>query len=358
MIGRVVEMSKIFRVLDEAVVQRHSAIVPVLGPYGMGKTFTFLQLRERFRARASPFKDTPIISAYVTATKEKFPSKYSFYVYTNSIEEIGEAEIVALSQRAKPGEGTEFFKFLREADFRAAVANIKSGQDGHQVWNWLRGGPVPQKGETEFGIYARISGDVEALRMMMDICRLAAHAKYGAFVLLIDELEQAFAQGSAYTKAIVWVRQWYDAVNREISESQEGIVPAITMLGCAPETWTAITAAAEKGKGRGEYGQIRAFLERIPRENYVELGPLDLPDVEKLLQSFLSKVIQKGHKPSSPLYPFDRDSAKMIFDISQGVPRHVIRIARILLREADLENKPIDKNNAERWLRRAKIATE
>ena len=54
----------------------------------------------------------------------------------------------------------------------------------------------------------------------------------------------------------------------------------------------------------------------------------------------------------------DRDSAKIIFETSQGVPRMAIRLARILLREADKENKPITRDNADRWLRTAKITVD
>lgn len=37
MIGRVAEKQRIFRLIDEATRQQHSSIVPIIGPYGMGK---------------------------------------------------------------------------------------------------------------------------------------------------------------------------------------------------------------------------------------------------------------------------------------------------------------------------------
>jgi len=45
----------------------------------------------------------------------------------------------------------------------------------------------------------------------------------------------------------------------------------------------------------------------------------------------------------------------MIYEASQGVPRFAIRTARILLREADEEGKLVSRDNADRWLRKAKI---
>jgi hypothetical protein len=169
----------------------------------------------------------------------------------------------------------------------------------------------------------------------------------------MDELEQAYAQSNAHEKVIVWVREWFDQVNRQPSDA---IVPTITMMGCAPDTWSAIAAGVQRGRAKGAYGQVAAFLDRIPPENHVVLGPLNLSEVEQLLGSLLSSVTK--HKQGSVIYPFDRDSSKMIFEASQGVPRIVIRLARILLREADKENKPITRDNADRWLRTAKITMD
>jgi len=355
MIGRRSEMQRIFRLVEEAATQQNSAIVPITGPYGMGKTFTLLHLREIFRRRSSPFKDRKILGVYLTATRERFPSKYSFYVFSNVVEGVGERGLLSLAKEL-PSDPSPVLQSLQEPDFVAALSSLSSDENTSLVWNWFRGGSIPAKKSTEIGIFGKISGEDQAKRMLLDLCRYLKKIGYDSFVLLMDELEQAYAQGEAYTRVLVWVKQWFDQVNRMISESADSIVPAITMMGCAPETWTAITAGADRGRVRGAYGQVVAFLDRIPRENVVELGPLDLAEVKLLLESFLDSVTKR--KRPNPLYPFDDDSAAIIFETSQGVPRMVIRLARILLREADRENKAITRDNTDRWLRLAKIAID
>jgi hypothetical protein len=357
MIGRSLEMNKISRVLQEAVVQHHSAIVPILGPYGMGKTFTLFQLREKFRSRIAPFKEHPVLGAYLTATKERFPSKYSLYVFTNVMEDVGEEVFFSLARKIKTDDGAQSLGFLRGDDIKSAIKSIQSERDTQIIWNWFRGGGIPGKKASELMIHTRINNDEEAMRMLTNISRLLAHSEYGAFVILMDELEQAYAQGASYARAITWARHWFDSINRAISESPEDVVPAVTLMGCAPETWNAITSVADKSKSKGAFGGIMAFLDRIPKENYVQLLPLDLPDIKKLLVSFVEGALQKSFKRPNDLYPFDEDSAKIVFELSQGVPRHVIRLARILLREADAENKPVTRDNCDRWLRKAKILT-
>jgi len=355
MIGRQSEMQRIFRLVEEAATQQNSAIVPITGSYGMGKTFTLLSLRACFRNRLKPFKDRKIFGAYFTATRERFPSKYPAYVFNNVIEDVGDNGIRSLVKEI-PRDPELVFQSLQEPDFRGAVRSLWNDENTGVIFNWLRGAAIPSKRTSELGISGKISGEEQPTKILLDLCRFLKKLQYDSFVLLIDELEQAYAQGESYTKVITWVKQWFDQVNRTISESPDSIVPAITMMGCSPETWTAITAGADKGRVRGAYGQVIAFLERIPRENIIELGPLDFSEVKLLLQKFLESATKR--KRSTPLYPFDDDSAEMIFETSQGVPRMIIRLARILLREADRENKPITKDGADRWLRHAKIVVE
>jgi hypothetical protein len=355
MVGRQSEMQRLFRLVEEAATQQNSAIVPILGPYGMGKTFTLLNLRSQFRKRSAPFKDRKIFGVYLTATRERFPSKYPVYIFNNVVEDMGERGIRSLAKEV-PSDPKSMLQSLQEPDFRNAMRFLSNDENPSIIWNWLRGGSIPAKKAAEMSISGKISGDEQAKRMLLDLCRLLKKLEYDSFILLIDELEQAYAQGEAYTKVIVWVKQWFDQINRTMSESPDSVVPAITMIGCAPETWSAITAGADKGRGRGAYGQVQAFLERIPRENIVELAPLDSDEVKLLLEKFLESATKR--KRPSPLYPFDNDSAKIVFDTSQGVPRMVIRLARILLREADRENKPVNKDNADRWLRLARIAVD
>jgi hypothetical protein len=352
MIGRKAETQRIFRLVDEAARQQHSSIVPVVAPFGMGKTFTFLQLREKFRLREAPFRDSKILGVYLTATKERFPSKYSFYIFNRTMEDLGEDGLVSLSNEIPKTAPERVLQGLSEPNFSAALRNMSNEQNRHMIWNWLRGGSIPSKKAADLGIYGRIR-DEEARRLLLDLCRFLAKIGYDCFVLLIDELEQAYAQSNSHEKVIVWVREWYDEVNRIVSQSSEAIVPTVTFMGCAPDTWSAIAASVQRGKSKGAYGQVAAFFDRIPPENHVELGPLDVGEVEQLLESLLASEAKR--KQNNPLYPFDRESAKLIYDTSQGVPRMAIRLARILLREADKANEPITLDNADRWLRSAKV---
>jgi len=146
-----------------------------------------------------------------------------------------------------------------------------------------------------------------------------------------------------------------DKVARIISDDPNEIVPIILIIGCAPETWKAISELSERGGPRGAVGEIMAFMSRIPKENYINLEPLSLDETKELIRRFVTNALSPGFKPPDPLYPFDDDSANLIFEVSQGVPRFVIRCARILLREADAENVKVTKENADRWFRKARI---
>lgn len=320
-----------------------------------GRTFTLLQLREIFRRKVAPFKDSKILGVYFTATRERFPSKYSFYVFNNVMEDLGEEGLTSLSTDIPKTSPERVLQGLSEPNFRAALRNLSNEQNRHIIWNWFRGASIPSKKAIDLGIYGKI-GDEEAKRLLLDLSRFLSKIGYDCFVLLMDELEQAYAQSSSHEKVIVWVREWFDQVNRIVSQSSDAIVPTITMMGCAPDTWSAIAAGVQRGKAKGAYGQVAAFLDRIPPENHVVLGPLDLDEVVQLLENLMATVTKR--KQSNALYPFDCDSAKIIFETSQGVPRMAIRLARILLREADKENKPITRDNADRWLRTAKITVD
>lgn len=358
MIGRKDEMKKVFNIVEESLEDKSPAMFPVLGPYGMGKTFTLLQLKALFARDVLFRKKRKILTAYLTATREKFPSKYAHYVYTNVIDDIGPDGLSRLLEELQKAEEPpeKLLETIRENDFKNALLSFGKEDNKHIVWSWMRGGTIPPKKVTGLSIYSKISGDEEARRVMLDFCRFLHALEYDGLVVLMDELEQAYAQGKSFSKTIIWLREWYDKIGKTLSENPDEIVPTVVILGCAPEAWTAITEMSEKGKAT--YGEFGAFLDRIPPGNYVDLKPLSLPEVKELLDNFLSKSFAKEFTATDPLYPFDEDSAKMIFEASQGVPRFVIRCARILLRDADIEGKKITKENADRWFRKAKILVE
>jgi len=359
MVGRIEEFKKIATIVEDAVENKMPAIVVVLGPYGMGKTFTFYQLRQNLKGQFKFFdKARKIQTAMATATRESFPSKYAHYIYTSVIDDIGESGFTyirsQLDRIGKPPE--QVLAKLKEKNFRAAFINLANEDNRATAWGWMRGEKIPQKKLDSIGVSSRISGENEAHRNLFDLLRTLRCVEYDGFALLLDELEAAYAQGKAFTKILTWVRQWYDSVGRLMSETPDDAVPAIMFLGCAPETWNKIKEEAEEGKIKGTRGDLRAFLDRIPPENEIELKALKPQEVKELISEFLSKAHAPGFRPAQPLYPFEEKSVNDVYEVSQGVPRFVIRTARILLREADEEGKAIDRNNTERWLRRAKIS--
>jgi hypothetical protein len=359
MVGRIEEFKKIATIVEDAVENRMPAIVAVLGPYGMGKTFTFYQLRQELKGHFKFFtKVRKIQTAMATATRESFPSKYAQYIYTSVIDDIGEGGFTYLRKQldatGRPAE--QVLAKLKEKNFRAAFINLDNEDNRATAWGWMRGEKIPQKRLDPIGISSRISEENEAHRHLLDLLRMFRCVGYDGFVLLLDELEAAYAQGKAFTKILTWVRQWYDSVGRLMSETPDDAVPAIMCLGCAPETWNRIKEEAEEGKIKGTRGDLRAFLDRIPPENEVELKALKPQEVKDLISEFLSKAHAPGFKPTHPLYPFEEKSANDVYEVSQGVPRFAIRTSRILLREADEEGKLIDRNNTDRWLRKANIS--
>jgi hypothetical protein len=355
MIGRRTEMQRIFSVCDEALENCSPTIIPLLGPYGIGKTFTLLQLRDKLRDRGCFSKSRKVLTAYLTATQEKFPGKYSLYVYTCIMDDIGKHGMLYLRNELenmnKPED--EVLQKLKEDDFKKAFRLLNSSEEeiSRAAWGWLRGENISLKKQ---GVYSKITNDEMARKYFLDFCRLLKSLDYDGFVVLLDELEQAYSQGvKNLSKVVIWARELYDKVARILSSDPDEMVPVILIIGSAPETWKAITELSERG--RGKVGEIEAFLSRIPKENYINLEPLSLDEVKELIRQFLAKVHEPGFKPPDPLYPFDDESINLIFEVSQGVPRFVIRCARILLRNADGENKKITKENADRWFRKARI---
>jgi hypothetical protein len=105
-------------------------------------------------------------------------------------------------------------------------------------------------------------------------------------------------------------------------------------------------------------GQIKAFWDRISPEATVDLKPLTKEDIRDLIHSHLAKSFRPGYKPPNSIFPFEEGAIETIFDVTFGIPRNVIRCARILLNEADEKGEKITRSNAERWLRKTGILVQ
>jgi hypothetical protein len=356
MIGRTAELRKIIACCEEAMNGKYPTIVPMTGAFGMGKTFTLLQLRELLRESERYNKPKKVLTAYFVATEEKFPTKYSHYVYTRIIDDLGKEGMMYLREELEKTHVHEdkLLAKLREDDFRNVFKNMKDQPD--LAWAWFRGASLSAKQLEKLDAFSRIKGDEEAGRCLLDLLRLLKALGYDGFVILMDELEQVYGQGSAaISKTLIWMRELYDRVVRILSQDQEEIVPVMIVFGCAPEAWQAILVDIDKKQMKGVGGGLRALRDRIPEENETVLKPFDLKEMHELLQELLSKSWMPNFKPTEPVYPFNEEATYKILEISQGIPRFIIRCSRILLREADEENKNIDKNTTDRWLRKAGI---
>jgi Cdc6-like AAA superfamily ATPase len=145
MVGRTEEFKKVASVVEEAIENKMPAIVPIIAPYGMGKTFTLLQLRQEMKGRFEFFEKTrKVVTAYASATQERFPSKYSSYIYTSCIDDIGESGFAylrnELSKAGRPPE--EALGKLRERDFKAAFIALGEEQSRSTAWGSLQGSPA------------------------------------------------------------------------------------------------------------------------------------------------------------------------------------------------------------------------
>lgn len=355
MIGRKEELGKISKLVEEALEQKFPSIIPVIGPYGMGKSFTLLKLREILRDGVNGTAPKKVLTAYLTATQEKMPSKYALYYYLSVIDDLGEHCFNFLGEElTKTGRpAIDILGKVHESSFRNSIISMQDEAKRLYAWHWLRGESLPAKVSSDLQIVGRIANDNTARNSLLDLCRALKGLDYDGMIFLVDELEQAYTQGKSFSKVLIWLREWFDRIGRELANKD--IVPTVSILGCAPETWNKIEELAETGRVKGSLGEFRAFWERVSPDNRVVLRPLDIAGIKNLVRTFLSKAFVPNFKPPEALYPFDEGACETIFEVSQGIPRQVIRCARILLREADDEGKPISRNNAERWLRKTSI---
>lgn len=326
------------RCFEDAVEAEAPQILVVLGEYGIGKTFTLQKILERVRKGEfldDRFRD--VLGVYFKVAPPKLPTGYTHYVYSKIIEGIGpealRGYIRDLREKSSEGEiGVQRQLSGIGADFTNALSRI-DGRLGKTAWAYLRGQRLRVSDLRQLKVDSSISGDNNAEEAFMDLLRLLYIAGHRALLLLIDEIEYIFSvtSGKKLAQVMNTFKDLYDKTN-EATIKGEPLAKPQFVFSSTPSAWNDLMP----GIMSAEAPAIQALWERVFRK--ITLRPFRIPEARKLMQDRLQK--RRIEPSEDPLAPFAGEVIPLVRQLSQGVPRRIIRICAYALMEAlerDLE---------------------
>ncbi len=323
---------KLKSLFQDAVEADASQILVVLGEYGIGKTFTLQNIRDRIQKGEfldSSFHD--VRAVYFKVTPPRLPTGYTHYVYSRIIEGVGREALKTfirdLRDRSPEGEiGVQRQLSHLGADFRNALSRLDGRLEGI-AWAYLRGKRMKVSDLRKLKAESSISGDTNAEEAFMNLLRLLRLAGQRALLLFIDEIEYIFSvtSGKKVAQVMNTFKDLYDKTD-EAARGGEPLTKPHFVFASTPSAWNDLMP----GILSAEKPATQALWERVFRK--VTLRPFRVPEARKLIGDRLRK---RQIEPSKDLLaPFSGELMPLIVQLSQGVPRRIIRICAYTLIEA------------------------
>jgi len=311
---------------------RNPAIIPLIGEYGVGKTFFVLQSEQKVNNKKFfDGKQEKVLASYITATFPKPSPKYIHYVYSAFVNRIGLEKFKELASDLNNLKHKEELLGEFELEFGNALKNFKGNES--VVWRYIRGDTIDRSETKDIGVRRSISDDKQSLNAFLSFLKMLYILDYKSLVLFVDEFEYLFAKGSRRGADFLnKFRFLYDRALERLSYKDD-IANPIFIVACSPLTWNLIHGYAKDT----ELG-IKPFYDRTV-EGEINLKPFSKQETKDFVLLRLEKWrINKSDKDRIKLFPFvdsgENDVIPSIRKVSGGLPRNILRYTAIVLQKA------------------------
>ncbi len=337
-VDRLKVMSDVSGLVSDYFEAEAPGIIALLGDYGIGKTFTLLNIEERLR-KGTFLKNggAQVYPAYMKALPQDSIAKYVLYVYQSIVAALGIETFISLLEEART--------LSEEADL--GIARVLKGvspaltnalirlDSGHrdEAWAYLSGESVPSSTLKRLKLASRIDNNARALSMLLEILKLLSMIGKKGILLMIDEWEYVFTAtgGKRGIQLHTAFKEIYDRV-QEAKFRGAKLAALVFLFACTPKAWEENIPNLIGSVGSGG---IEPFWQRIART--YPIPPFDPHDTRDMIEKRLSARRTKPTKER--LLPFTEDAVIKIHESSQGVPRRILKRCAFLLEEAVIQEK-------------------
>lgn len=301
------------------------------GAYGLGKTFTLLEIEKEIRNKKA-MKDENILCCYIRMVPTKVPSDYLLYIFHEILNALGSErveEIFTLSQKIT--DSVQKQNSLTDniaRNFKSLFSLIKT-ESHSTVYNYLLGDKLPKSKTLSIDKSPVIdSGDIAKL-YLMDFLKLMEIVGYKALVVLIDEFENLFTlSGKKKTAEVLTTfREIYDEVNKQVHENVKLSNSVFVFASASSTQEDVLRLIHESGSGG-----LQAFVDRL-RTDGINLPPFERKYVRELIQIKLNKY-RNPPSTESDIFPFKEDFIDYIHHITGGNPRYILQYTAAIIDNA------------------------
>lgn len=331
-------MRKIGRYITRYVDAGAPGIVALLGDYGIGKTFTLLNIGKKLREETLLDHGTAeVFPVYMKALPPGSLAKYNLYIYQSVVKGLGKSTFLSMLKEAQTLSDEESIgipRILQSID--SDLANPFVRMDSHLrdvSWNYLCARPISAAESKKLKVRARIDSEQKAQSMLLEILKLLALFDRHGIVLLIDEWEYVFTATGARRQVQLHnsFKEIYDRI-QEAKVLGESIAPVVFLFACTPSAWEKSIESLIRDVGPGG---IEPFWQRIS-DRYI-LPPFGKTETKQLVEARLEA--RRTAKAKSRLYPFSKQSVEVVHEYAQGVPRRILKRCAFLLEEALIHDR-------------------
>jgi len=323
---------ELYRILSNFIDTNSPQMLFITGTYGVGKTFTLLEIEKDIKRKSSKYiKAENILTSYIRMTPSKPPSDYLLYVYTEIIKALGFNIFKELFDKfQKISDSNNKLVSDLSIDFRGAFSLLGS-EFRNIAWDYLRGESVSQSQMKIIGVSHRIdSGDV-AMTILMDILKLMKILDYKALIILVDEFENIFTLAGQRKTAqiLVTFRDIYDQVNKELYDNNSISKPIIIFASSSSVNQDVRNLIKDLGAPG-----LQPFVDRLVQMPF-DLKPFDKKYVRELIKIKLDNCrIHEKNIGDKDIFPFKEDFIDYIYEVTGGNPRYVLQYTATILEVA------------------------
>jgi hypothetical protein len=330
MAGRSAEWRQLLNRLESAFKGNSCKFIVIVGDYGYGKTFTVERLYRKFKARKIEFKDTLVVRTTLTGAPirasptESVKARFGVEFVSRIFENIGPEDLYDIAARAKIDRGA-----VSEIMFRIFEALRKKSMIGFEIL----AGKETDASELRSSGLRSIRDASTALSCLFDFQAILKTAGYNNLLIILDEFEYIMHFSPSRITAILnSFREIFDTYGIFESRNPGRMAKIVFLFAISPGGWDALGDLEATATRRTGGGGIAPFMRRVSAIDIITLMPLTSDEIVDLLKLRLEEC-RKG-KVANALHPFTIEGARLIGDISKGIPSRALDLAGIVFEVA------------------------
>lgn len=310
MAGRAAEWDAIQERVAQALSRRGNDTIVILGDYGMGKTYTLWQMRERYESVEGLCVTHPI-ALLSSETTSRFA-----------------ADLIGRTLRLGIGYD-QIIDLIREADdaWQDSVHNPI-------VLGLLRdlASEDPTTRDRAIDRLARNKDNLVAQETLFALQFVLAGAGRRALLWLVDEFEYIMILTPTKVSQLVnTLRDIYDHQPEvELRYGAGRSAKIILTLCSSPAGWELLQKLTRDVVRKTGGAGVVPFAQRIAAANVITLAPLNREGCRDLIAWRLAKN-RTQEVPGEPLIPYDEGFVDLVLEVAQGVPRRILRYSTVVL---------------------------